>query len=138
MDLDVTIGQAQGAAGTIYVPIYARNHASRTCTLSGYFGVALLDAVHQQIGGNPRRDPDPTGATPQTGPVVLAPGASAMFIFHWSDVQSSSQPCPTAVQLELTAPDQYDHVFVPARTADGTAIVPCSPGGIGLGPVGRK
>jgi hypothetical protein len=134
-DLTVTMGTSSGAAGTRYVPFHAKNAGTHTCTVSGYFGLALLDASGQQVGGTPRRDPFLPGSTPPAGPVSLVPGASAMFTFHWSDVQSSSQPCPTASRVELTAPNQYDHVFIPALTADGTKIAPCQPGGSGLTPV---
>jgi hypothetical protein len=64
--------------------------------------------------------------------VTLAPGGGATFFIHWSDVPNTPQPCPVAAQVEFTAPDQVDHVFVPARTADGTVIAPCSPGPTGL------
>lgn len=133
-DLGITIGHAGGAAGSIYVPFNATNHSARACSLTGYFGLALLDAAGKQVGGNPSRDPNPN-PTPQVGPLTLNPGATATFTFHWSDVQNSTQPCPQAAQVELTAPNQVDHQFIPARTADGMTIAPCSPGGIGLTPV---
>ena len=131
-DLAISIGHASGAAGTIFAPFNVTNRGSAACTLHGYFGLALLDSSGRQIGSDPTRDVGAFGASPQPAPLVLAPGAGARFYFHWSDVQSSAQPCPTAAQVELTAPDQYDHAFIPARTSDGAAIAPCSPGGTGL------
>ena len=134
VDLTINLGPALGAAGTRFVAINAMNHSSRTCTLTGYFGLALLDASGKQIGGDPARDPD---AHPQQTTITLNPDTAGQFLFHWSDVQSSAQPCPVAAQVELTAPDQYDHVFLPARTADGVSIAPCSPGGTGVTTVHR-
>ncbi|MDQ6747245.1 MAG: DUF4232 domain-containing protein, partial [Candidatus Dormibacteraeota bacterium] len=84
--LDITLGQSQGAAGTRYTPVTARNHAS-PCTLSGYFGVALLDASGKQIGSDPTRDPDTSSSTPSAG-VLLPTGSTASFTFRWSNVQS--------------------------------------------------
>jgi hypothetical protein len=134
-DLSITIGHSQGAAGTMYVPFDVTNHAARTCTLSGYFGMALVDTSGRQVGSDPTRDPAPT---PAPGPVTLAPGAVATFTFHWSQVQSSSAPCAPAAQVELTAPNQLDHTFIPARTADAAIIAPCYPGGSGLSVVQPK
>jgi hypothetical protein len=131
-DLDIGIGQANGAAGTIMAPINLTNRSTRTCSLQGYFGLALLDASGRQVGPAPTRDPNTFGASPPPGLVVLAPGSSAWFYFHWSDVQNTPQPCPAAAQVELTAPNQYDHALIPARTADGATIAPCSPGTTGL------
>jgi hypothetical protein len=135
-DLAISIGQSNGAAGTIIAPINVTS--TRTCTLQGYFGLALLDASGRQVGPTPMRDPNTFGASPQAGPVVLARGATAWFYFRWSDVQNTPQPCPAAAQVELTAPNQYDHAFIPARTADGTTIAPCSPGTTGLTAVQPK
>jgi hypothetical protein len=128
-DLGVAIGHSQGAAGTIYVPFDVTNHATHICTVSGYFGMALVDPSGKRVGSDPTRDPAPT---PAPGAVTLAPGAMATFTFHWSQVQGSSTPCAPAAQVELTAPNQSDHVFIPARTADGATIAPCYPGGSGL------
>ncbi|HEV1997779.1 MAG TPA: DUF4232 domain-containing protein, partial [Candidatus Dormibacteraeota bacterium] len=126
-DLAVVIGSTTGAAGTIYSNFNVTNRTSAACSLQGFFGLALLDAAGQQVGGTPRRDPSAISPTL----VRLAPGGSTAFTFHWSDVQSSPQPCPTAAQVVVTAPDQFDHVVLPARTADGGRIAPCEPGGTG-------
>ncbi|MGI8609621.1 MAG: DUF4232 domain-containing protein [Candidatus Dormibacteria bacterium] len=135
-DLGITLGQSQGAAGTVYVPVRVVNISIHPCTISGWFGLALLDASGKQVGGDPRREPNPQGPNLAGTRMDLAPaGPSLTFMFHWSHVQSTSQPCPTAVQVELTAPDQYDHAFLPARTADGMSIAPCSPAGMGLTPL---
>ena len=131
-DLAISIGQANGAAGTISAPFNVINRGPGTCTLQGYFGLALLTSSGLPIGPAPARDRGGFGASPRVGPVVLVPGAAARFYFHWSDVQSTSQACPAATQVELTAPDQYDHAFLTARTGDGMNIAPCSPGGTGL------
>mgnify|MGYP003622949469 CR=1 FL=1 len=131
-DLAISIGRANGAAGTIFAPFNVTNRGAGTCTLQGYFGLALLNSSGLPIGTAPTRDRGGFGASPQVGPVVLVPGAGARFYFHWSDVQSTSLACPAATRVELTAPNQYDHAFVPARTGDGMSIAPCSPGGTGL------
>ena len=131
-DLTITIGQANGAAGTIIAPFNVINRGTGPCTLQGYFGLALIDSSGRPIGPAPARDSGAFGASPRVGPLVLVPGAAARFYFHWSDVQGTTQACPAANRVELTAPDQYDHAFIPAQTVDGVNIAPCSPGGTGL------
>ena len=133
-DLAIQIGSTSGAAGTIYATFNLSNRTATTCTLQGFFGLELRDAAGKQVGGTPRRDPSAIAPTL----VPLAPGAGTTFTFHWSDVQSSPQPCPTAAEVVVTAPDQYDSAVLPARTADGSRIAPCEPGGTGLTQVGPR
>lgn len=133
-DLTIQIGPTNGAAGTIYTTFNLANRTATTCTLQGFFGLELRDAAGKQVDGSPRRDPSAIAPTL----VRLAPGAGTTFTFHWSDVQGSPQPCPTAAEVVVTAPDQYDSAVLPARTADGSPIAPCEPGGTGLTQVGPR
>jgi hypothetical protein len=135
-DLTLTLGSNQGAAGTIYQVVDARNHSTKPCSMQGYFGMSLQDSSGHMVGSTPVRDNTGTNTSPPPKLfVVLQPGDTASFTFHWSDVQSSPQPCPTASQVELTAPNQFDHAIISARTSNGITIAPCSPGQVGLGPV---
>jgi hypothetical protein len=71
--LSVKLGEAGGAAGSIYQPIVFTNTGSATCTLNGYPGVSFVAPGNgQQVGAAASRNPQHAPAL-----VTLAPGASA-------------------------------------------------------------
>jgi hypothetical protein len=134
-NLAVTMGRANGAAGSIGTIFRVRNASTAVCTLVGYFGLDLLDSAGHRVGQVPSRDPGLEASSPVAGPIRLGPGDTAGFSLLWGNNNAVPGPCPQASQVELTAPDQYDHVFIPAMTADGITIAPCGNGYVDLGPV---
>jgi hypothetical protein len=69
--LRLTVGTAEGAAGSQYQPLVLTNSGG-SCTLHGYPGVSFLDASGRQIG-------EPAVMTRAATPrVVLRPGGRAM------------------------------------------------------------
>lgn len=125
--LAVTIGTATGAAGSLAAPFVVRNQATAPCSLSGYFGLALVSARGQPVGPSPARQPALVGtAGAPSGPVVVAGAATAQFLFEWNASPAQGETCPAATSVELTAPDQTDHLTVAARTGGGAAIAPCA------------
>ena len=66
--LKVSLGQANGSAGTTYYPLQFTNTSKTTCTLRGYPGVSAVTGSGQQIG-NPASRIQSSFAT-----VALAPG----------------------------------------------------------------
>ncbi|HVT65923.1 MAG TPA: DUF4232 domain-containing protein [Mycobacteriales bacterium] len=69
--LDFSIGQGQGAAGSTILPLVFTNHSKRACTMFGYPGVSFLDAQ-----GNPLGQPaDRRGG--EKAVVTLGPGDAA-------------------------------------------------------------
>jgi hypothetical protein len=69
-----------------------------------------------------------TSMAPTT--VTLSAGQSAYFNLGYSDVPSGSETsCPTSASLEITPPNAYDHLTIPAQLA------PCSSGTITVSPV---
>jgi Protein of unknown function (DUF4232) len=114
--LSVSLGQGNGAAGTVYFPLTFTNTGATTCNLEGYPGVSLVGSHGNQIGS-------PAGRAPLTSPTVvtLNPSQSTLDFLALSDVLNS---CATPVQtsgLRVYPPDQTAALFAPS-----TAIALCS------------
>jgi hypothetical protein len=108
----VAIGQGNGAAGTIYYPLELTNLSGRTCSLSGYPGVSVIDRNGHQLGS-----PAGWGSRAGARTVNLAPGATAHTIMAYHDVLVSTEPgcdpVSTAALLRVYPPDQYDPTYAP-------------------------
>jgi Protein of unknown function (DUF4232) len=106
-DLKVTVGQSNGAAGTIYSNIDFTNASSASCFVQGYPGVSLVSAGNgsgSQIGADAKR-------TPVTPPnkVVLAPGQvahAALGVAEAGNFPASTCNPTTAHWLKVFPPDQ--------------------------------
>lgn len=107
--LSLSVGPAQGAAGTDYQPMRLRNIGA-PCTLQGFPGVALLSSTGAPLG-------QPAGRNGSHGPTVrLATGQTAHASFGIANagnypaadcksVQSTSvQVYPPGATTRLTAP----------------------------------
>lgn len=103
-----------------------KNTSSLTCTLQGWFDLVLLDGQHRPVGPVPRRVDQLGGFTPQPAPLVLPPLSVVQFLYQWDDAPSAG-PCVQPVSIQLTAPDQTDHVVILARTPQGAPVAPCGP-----------
>jgi hypothetical protein len=74
--LSVSVGQSQGAAGSLIIPLMFQNTGTTTCTLQGYPGVSIVGANGVQLGAAAAR-------TGQATPLVsLTPGQSTAAIFR--------------------------------------------------------
>jgi hypothetical protein len=108
----VAIGQGNGAAGTIYYPLELTNLSGRTCSLSGYPGVSVIDRNGHQLGS-----PAGWGSRAGARTVYLAPGATAHTIMAYHDVLVSTEPgcdpVSTAALLRVYPPDQFDPTYAP-------------------------
>ena len=72
-DLSLSLGQADGAAGSVYEPLRLTNTGSSACTMYGYPGVSFVTAGSgDQVGAAATRNPQHSALT-----VTLAPGATA-------------------------------------------------------------
>jgi len=70
--LAASLGQPNGAMGTVYYPLNLRNTNTSTCTIQGYAAVSFVTgADNHQVGQAASQDP---GATPT---VTLSPGQTA-------------------------------------------------------------
>jgi len=105
-NLTVTIGQANGAAGSVGYELGFRNDSTSSCTMTGYPGVSFLDASGNQIGV-------PAGRNQMAHtPVTVAPGATAyaLLVVGNPDVYN----CPVAVpqQVRVYPPNETDSADV--------------------------
>jgi Protein of unknown function (DUF4232) len=111
-DLSVQLTPGSPGAGQRYATVVLTNASSRTCTIHGYGGLALLGAPGQGVPTDVRRVTDPA---PQT--VSLARGASARSLLHWGVVPADDEPgteCePTATAVVVTPPDQTTAALLP-------------------------
>ncbi|MGO8959444.1 MAG: DUF4232 domain-containing protein [Streptosporangiaceae bacterium] len=109
-DLRLTVGPANGAAGTIYYPLDFTNASSSACTMYGYPGVAFVSSPGgSQVGAAAGRRSSTTAAL-----VTLEPGATADATLAVSDVLISNN-CPhQQVQVnwvQVYPPDEYTALY---------------------------
>jgi len=113
-DLSGSVVGSSGAAGTIEITVALKSTATTTCTLAGYPGLQLVSS---------------TGAALPTN-VTLPSGQTAYFNVGYSDVPTATETsCPTASMLEVTPPNDVDHLVISATLA------PCGGGTLVVSPV---
>ena len=120
--LDITLGQSQGAAGSLLVDVDFTNSSPGHCTLDGFPGVVLVDDTGSPVGAPAVREDNVPGS-----PVDLAPGDSATAAVKISRAENyDDQACgPT--------PTSGLQVIVPEETA--TTVLDFADGDGGLGDV---
>ena len=113
-ELQVTFGQASGAAGSQEIPLVFTNTGTRSCVLHGYPGVSYVASQGgPQVGAAAERD----GGTET--PVTVAPGARATAAVRATVVQNyPAETCgPTPVAgFRVYPPDDTGSVFLPYPT----------------------
>jgi len=124
--LSVSAGQAAAGVGHVGVPLVLRNVGASTCTLTGYPGVAALDAQGNQAAQAQRTPGGYLGGLPAgtTVPIVvtLAPGQAASAMVEGTDVPTgTATSCPQYPALLVTPPNTTQSVRVTA------ALPGCSP-----------
>lgn len=111
-DLSVHLGQAGGAAGSVYQPIVFTNTGSVTCTLDGYPGVSFVAPQSgRQVGAPASRNPQ----HPSTS-VRLAPGSSAsatLQVANYANYPPSTCRPTTVSGLRVYPPASKTAVYVP-------------------------
>ncbi len=130
-----TVGQVQGAAGTITGTITLTPTASGvTCTMDGYPTMALRDVAGAAVpvtivDGLTISVSGSANAPPAR--VTLAPGTQAQFAYQYSDVPSGSETsCARSSTATVTPPGSGTPS---APTA--LSIAPCNNGTIRVSPV---
>jgi hypothetical protein len=103
--LSVAVGQSQGAAGSLIVPLVFTNTGSTTCSLQGYPGVSMVGANGAQLGAAAAR----TGqATPL---VTLPPGQNTMAIFRQANPGILNCTPVSATGFRVYPPNQTAALF---------------------------
>lgn len=109
-DLRLTVGAANGAAGTIYYPLDFTNASGSTCTMYGYPGVAFV----RSPGGGNVGAPAGRGIGIAPALVTLGPGATAHATLAVSDVLIGNNCLHHQVQVrwvQVYPPDQFSALF---------------------------
>ena len=109
--LKLTVGTANGAAGTIFYPLDFTNTSGSACTMYGYPGVAFVSSPGgSQIGAPASRR---VAAAPTV--ITVAPGATAHATLAVSDVLIGNN-CKHQLQVhwvQVYPPDQFKALFAP-------------------------
>jgi hypothetical protein len=129
----ISFAGSQGAAGTIVDTFRVANTLSTPCSLYGFVGMLMLDGSGGPLTTRVVRNGGIFST--QAGPsrFVLQPGTAAAFQAAWSDVPHRSETvCPQAARLEITPPDEFDHVIIPVS---GWSLAPCGGGEIDVTPI---
>jgi hypothetical protein len=112
-DMKLTVGAANGAAGTIFYPLDFTNTSGSACTMYGYPGVAFVSSPGgSQIGAPASRR---VAAAPTV--ITVAPGATAHATLAVSDVLIGNN-CKHQLQVhwvQVYPPDQYSALFARLR-----------------------
>lgn len=114
-DLRAALGTANGAAGSVYLPVEFTNVSSATCTLYGYPGVSLLaGSPPAQVGAAASRT---NTAAPTL--VTLAPGQTANALLRVVDAlnypTATCSPTP-ATELRVYPPNQTAPIDLPFKS----------------------
>jgi Protein of unknown function (DUF4232) len=107
--LHLSMGRAEGAAGSLYRPIRFTNTGTTSCALRGYPGVSVLDSAHRQIG------PAATRSGRSYGTVALAPAHSASAIIRTTNGPVGGACRSTGSYLRVYPPASYKAVLVPTK-----------------------
>jgi hypothetical protein len=105
--LKVSLGPANGTAGTTFYPLNLVNKGKTTCTLNGYPGVSAVTSSGKQIGSSATRD----NSKFQT--VTLAPGkqgSASIGIVDTGNFSAASCKPVTAAGLKIFPPNQSKSV----------------------------
>jgi hypothetical protein len=120
----------EGGAGTIEVTFRFTNVSPSSCVFWGYPGALLLAS-----GGSPLNTVVIRGGSLSflnilVTTVSVASGGSAFFNLGYSDVPTSGETtCPTASSLEITPPNDTEHLIVQA------SIDACGGGKLSVSPM---
>ncbi|SEP00948.1 Protein of unknown function [Actinacidiphila rubida] len=133
--LTASIGDSEGAAGSLFRTLVLTNHSATTCHLTGFPGVSLLDASGTQIGQPATREHEGYTA------VVLRPGGTASDTIHTINHMGSC--LPTSTSLKVYPPGNTASLVVPAKIDNCSnlfTITPLAAGSngnpVGSGPTG--
>ena len=120
-DLQASLGQSQGAAGTIYQLLVLTNTSSSDCTLYGYPGVSFVTGQGGSVIGSPAAR---NSLIPDTL-VTLQPGGTASALLGVVDTgalpQSACVP-GTADWLQIYPPGDTGSLFVQLNSSVCTKV----------------
>lgn len=132
-ELNVTLGQPSGAAGSAELPVVFTNTGGRTCTLDGFPGVSYVTgASGSEVGAA-------AGRSGSGSLVSLAPGAAATSLVRATNVENySADQCGVTdvAGLKVYPPNSYDSVFL-AYPTKGCSMTGANINQLTVAPVAR-
>ncbi|MEU7062676.1 DUF4232 domain-containing protein [Streptomyces sp. NPDC046161] len=108
-DLHMTVGEPDGAAGSLYYPISFTNTSTHTCTLRGYPGVSVIDVQHHQIGTSAIRTGEPVDA------VSVPPGETVTAVFRTNSRAVVPNCRPVSTYVKVYPPNSFQAVQIPSH-----------------------
>ncbi len=105
-ELSAALQPAQGGAGSIFTPLSLTNTGTRTCVVTGYPGVSLLDASGAILGVPATRDPGTVVS------ITLAPKAAAHTIVDTQNAIDPTQCGPMSTSVLIYPPDETDSITI--------------------------
>ncbi|MFB7462580.1 DUF4232 domain-containing protein [Streptomyces sp. NPDC056224] len=106
-DLDLAVGEPEGAAGSLNYPILFTNTSTHTCALRGYPGVSVVDARHHQIGTSAIR----TGERVTT--VSIVPDETVTAVLRTNSRAVAPNCRPTSAYVKVYPPNSFQAVEIP-------------------------
>jgi hypothetical protein len=114
--LAVKPGAGGGAAGSIGQTVHFTNTSDRSCTLSGYPGLQMLNGAGRPIATEVHRGASVTVPSRPVSLVTLAPGGEASFDLGYADATGfGNEQCPTSARVQITPPNDYGHLTISWR-----------------------
>jgi hypothetical protein len=107
--LKVSLGPANGTAGTTFYPLKFVNTSKTSCTLTGYPGVSAVTSSGKQIGNSASR------VSAKFRTVTLAPGkqqSASIGIVDTGNFSPSTCAPVTAAGLKIIPPNQAQSVTI--------------------------
>lgn len=111
-ELGASLQQQRPGGGNRYAVLTLTNRSSRSCPVTGFPGLQLLDSSRRPLPTNVVRDQQQPAQT-----VQLAPGAAAFTMLHWGLVAGDGEPQTTQCEaapaaLEVTPPDETTQLVI--------------------------
>lgn len=127
-DLSIARTAGDAAMGGLRVDTYLMTNTSQAaCSLYGYVGMLMLGPAGNSMPTNVvRRGGDVAAIDPGPSLVVLQPHTAATFLAAWRAWESAGTTCAQASMLQVTPPDEYDHLTIPVTWG----LAPCRQGEI--------
>jgi len=112
--LSLALEATDAGAGNVVATFGFTNNLDVSCTFFGFPGAQLLDDLSNPLPTNVVRGGGFLTNEPGPSLVIVPPGGSAIFRMHWGQVPVGTETiCPTASQLLVTPPDEFDSLALP-------------------------
>lgn len=133
VQLAIRAQSSNAAAGTVAIIYRIHNMWPRSCTLSGYPGIQLLDRNFMSLPTTTHRGGGFVGNIPRRT-VLVSPYGTVYFALFYSDVPVANKPpCARAYYVMIIPPNDFLPVVTYAFTGGGS-ITECS-GTVHVSPV---